>query len=287
MPNTITLPRRLTGLAAIAERFDGVLLDQWGVLHDGAKAPPGAIDAVASLAADGKRLVVVSNSARLGSDSRARLVALGYEPTNFTGFITSGETTRNLLRDRADPFFATLGRRVLLIARDATLIAGLDYMVADSVETADFVLLGSNTAPEQTLAGHYTAPLQRAASRGIPLICANPDRVGVTPEGLVEGPGVLAAFYAAIGGIVRYIGKPHPEVYAGARALMADVPPERIVAIGDSREHDIGGGGRAGLLTCFIEEGIHAKDVARPRGMETLIDRHAVAPDFTMARLAW
>src|SRR6202051_4130647 len=98
MPDTTSGATRLSGLGAIADRFDAAILDQWGVLHDGAKAPPGAIEAVAALVAAGKRLVVLSNSARFGSDSRDKLIALGYPPESFQGVVTSGENTHDLLR---------------------------------------------------------------------------------------------------------------------------------------------------------------------------------------------
>ena len=45
MPDSAGGPTRLAGLAAISARFDAAILDQWGVLHDGAKAPPGAVEA--------------------------------------------------------------------------------------------------------------------------------------------------------------------------------------------------------------------------------------------------
>ncbi len=279
-------PLRLTGLSAIAERFDGAILDQWGVLHDGAKAPPGAIDTVNAMARAGKRLMVLSNSARFGSDARERLIKLGYDPTIFTGIVTSGEAVHDMLRDRRDPFFAALGKSVLLIARDDTLIAGLDYTQADSVETADFVLLGSSTAPEKSLAVDYVELLDRAAARGLPLVCANPDRVGVAGSGFIEGPGALAACYEKIGGTVRYLGKPHPEVYERAAALLG-LPMGRVLAIGDSLEHDIAGGRLAGCLTAFVEAGIHAADMAKPDGLASLCARYGAAPDFVVPRLLW
>jgi HAD superfamily hydrolase (TIGR01459 family) len=212
---------------------------------------------------------------------------LGYNPTLFVGFVTSGETVRNALRDRTDPFFAALGRSVLLIARDGTLIEGLDYNVAQSPETADFILLGSNTAPEQMLDSHHAPILARALARDLPMICANPDRVGVTARGLVEGPGVLAAHYQKLGGRVRYIGKPFPEVYDSVRALLGDVSPERILAVGDSLEHDIAGGKRAGCLTVLIEGGIHAEAIAEESGLKRLCAHYGVTPDFTIPRLDW
>jgi HAD superfamily hydrolase (TIGR01459 family) len=286
MPDTTGGPTRLSGLAAISHRFDAAILDQWGVLHDGTKAPPGAVEAVAAMEAAGKRLIVLSNSARFGSDSHDKLIALGYPPGSFKGVVTSGETTYDMLRDRTDPFFAGLGRSVLLIAREPTLINGLDYRPVD-VESADFVLLGSSTAPEKSLARDFAAMLDRAAARGLPLICANPDRAGLAATGLIEGPGYLAAYYETIGGSVRYLGKPYPEVYARAVALLGDVPAERIIAIGDSLEHDIAGGRRFGCLTAFVEAGIHAADLAEPDGLSRLCAHYGATPDFIIPKLLW
>src|ERR1700761_5476158 len=286
MPVTPGGPTRLTGLAALADRFDAAILDQWGVLHDGAKAPHGAVEAVASMVAAGKTLVVLSNSARFGSDSADKLIALGYPEGTFQGVVTSGETTHDMLRDRKDPFFAGLGRKVLLIAREPTLIDGLDYTAVD-VERAEFVLLGSSTAPEKSLAADYAALLDRAAARGLPMVCANPDRTGLAATGFIEGPGYLAAYYEKIGGTVRYLGKPHPEVYGRAAALLGNVPPHRIIAVGDSLEHDIAGGRRFGCLTAFVEAGIHAADLAEPGGFTRLCNHYGATPDFTIPKLLW
>jgi HAD superfamily hydrolase (TIGR01459 family) len=286
MPDLTSGPTRLAGLAAISDRFDAAILDQWGVLHDGAKAPPGAIEAVAAMVAAGKRLVVLSNSARFGSDSREKLIALGYPPESFRGVVTSGENTYDLLRNRNDPFFAGLGRSVLLIAREPTLIDGLNYRAVD-VEGADFVLLGSSTAPEKSLAADYAATLDRAAARGLPMVCANPDRTGLAATGFIEGPGYLAAYYEKIGGSVRYLGKPYPEVYNRASALLDLMPAGRIIAIGDSLEHDIAGGRRFGCLTAFVEAGIHAADLAKPDGLSRLCAHYGATPDFIIPKLLW
>jgi HAD superfamily hydrolase (TIGR01459 family) len=287
MTQTPSPPPLLAGLAAIVDRFDAAILDQWGVLHDGAKAPPGAIEAVNAMAAAGKRLVVLSNSARLGSDAKGRLISLGYDVGVFAGIVTSGETARDMLRDRTDPFFAGRAGRVLLIARDETLLENLGYEVVGVPEDADFVLLGSSTAPEKSLAADYAELLARAAGLGLPMLCANPDRVGVAATGLIEGPGLLAAYFEAQGGVVRYIGKPHPEVYGRCRALLDDSPASRILCIGDSLEHDIAGGHQAGCLTAFVQAGIHVADLREPGGLERLCGKYGVTPDFRIERLDW
>ena len=38
--------RFVDGIAALADRYRGFVLDQWGVLHDGRQAYPGAREAV-------------------------------------------------------------------------------------------------------------------------------------------------------------------------------------------------------------------------------------------------
>lgn len=280
-------PIHLVLLSSVADRFDAAVLDQWGVLHDGNKAPEGAIDAVRAMVAAGKKLAVLSNSARLGSDANGRLIKLGYDPAWFVGVITSGETVRDMLRDRTDPFFAALGRSVYLIARDATLLEGSDYRQAANLDDADFILLGSSTAPEMSLAEDYAALLTDAATRGLPLICANPDRVGIAGTGFIEGPGTLAGFYEEQGGVVRYVGKPHPEVYARAATLLGGMPMNRIVAVGDSMEHDIAGGHAAGCLTAFVEGGIHKAEVVESGGLARVCERFGVTPDFTIPKLLW
>ena len=41
-----------------------ILLDQFGVLHDGQKPYPGAIEAVTALADSGRSVLIISNSSR-------------------------------------------------------------------------------------------------------------------------------------------------------------------------------------------------------------------------------
>src|SRR5579863_523788 len=70
-------PVAITGLGAIVERFDHVLLDQWGTLHEGKAIFPEAVECVARLRQAGKRVLVLSNSGRRADDNQQRLAALG------------------------------------------------------------------------------------------------------------------------------------------------------------------------------------------------------------------
>src|SRR3546814_3721431 len=71
-------------------------------------------------------------------------------------------------------------------------MAGLDIIEATSVGEADFLLVasfGQQPPPRDA----FDAVLAEARSRGLTLVCANPDVTGVTAAGLVHAPGALAA----------------------------------------------------------------------------------------------
>jgi ribonucleotide monophosphatase NagD (HAD superfamily) len=73
-------------------------------------------------------------------------------------------------------------------------------------------------------------------------------------------PGTLARHYAACGGQVLLMGKPAPIIYSAALDML-QLPPEQVIAVGDSLEHDIGGAQAAGIHSVFVLGGIHATDV--------------------------
>jgi ribonucleotide monophosphatase NagD (HAD superfamily) len=58
------LMEHLPGFAPLAKRFDGFILDLWGVIHDGVNAFPHAVDCLTRLRAAGKRTLLLSNVPR-------------------------------------------------------------------------------------------------------------------------------------------------------------------------------------------------------------------------------
>ena len=104
--------RHLRGLAPLAPAYEGFILDLWGVIHDGVRPYPGAVDCLRALRAAGKRAVLLSNAPRRAEPVREQLRAMGIEDALYDGVMTSGEATHLVLRDRPDPWYAALGRRV-------------------------------------------------------------------------------------------------------------------------------------------------------------------------------
>jgi HAD superfamily hydrolase (TIGR01459 family) len=248
----------LDGIEPLLDRYDGFLVDQFGVLLDGVRLLPGARDALELLRGHGKKVVILSNSGRRAAPNRERLTRLGVGPELYTALVSSGEAVWQGLKDRDDETFAGLGRRCLLFSRggDRSTIEGLEIELAQDAEVADFVLLCGLDADE-SVRQRCEAQLVRARARGLPLICANPDLISLEGDRQVEGPGAFAARYAAAGGEVRYVGKPWPAVYRAALPTFG-LSPARIVAIGDSLEHDIAGLAPFGIDGALVIGGVHA-----------------------------
>jgi ribonucleotide monophosphatase NagD (HAD superfamily) len=62
-----------------------VLLDQFGVLHDGQQPYPHAIAAVEQLHAAGKQVLVLSNSSRRSGGTIGKLEKMGFREEWFAG----------------------------------------------------------------------------------------------------------------------------------------------------------------------------------------------------------
>jgi HAD superfamily hydrolase (TIGR01459 family) len=263
----------LEGIAPLLDRYDGFLVDQFGVLYDGVRALAGAREALMLLRDHGKRVVILSNSGRRSAPNVERLARLGLGPELYTALISSGEAAWQGLKDGTDPVFRKLGRRCLLFSRhgDRSTVEGLDLELARDADTADFVLL-CGLDPHETARARCRQQLERAAARRLPLVCANPDTVSLEGDRQVNGPGAFARAYAEAGGEVRYVGKPWPAVYRAALPLL-DLPTDRVVAVGDSLEHDVAGAAPFGVEGALVVGGIHAAAFGRDTAPAQLLKR--------------
>jgi HAD superfamily hydrolase (TIGR01459 family) len=291
----MTHARFVGGLAALVDRYDGFVLDQWGVLHDGLRPYPGAVDVLEALHSRSRPVVLLSNSGRRAALSRERLRQIGFDPTLFTGVVTSGETAWQGFRERIAAPFDRLGRRCVLLTRegDLTVAEGLDLELVDAPEEAEFLFLSGVEPPPMT-AEDYEPILERCLACRLPMLCTNPDLVAVTGDELTLAPGTLGQRYEGAGGTVHYVGKPHPPVYAACRALLPGTRPDRILAVGDSLAHDIRGANRAGFAAAFVTDGIHREafppdldEPARTVALERLEHEHDAHADWVIPRLVW
>ncbi len=253
----------LGGLSAVADRYDGYILDLWGVLHDGVRPYPGVVNTLQQLKRQGKRTIILSNGPRRVVSLARRTGEIGIAPDLYDELHSSGEETWRLLRERSEPAIAALGRRVFLIVpeRDRGLLDGLDLDVVGSPAAADFLFATGLADAAETIAD-YEQVLAAGAARGRPMLCANPD-LEVVRAGVREFcAGALAARYEALGGPVHYVGKPHPGVYRTCLAHLGPVARSRILAVGDSLRTDVAGAVSVRIDSLLVLGGIHAEELA-------------------------
>ena len=216
------MTRIITGIAPLAERYDGFIVDLWGVVHDGFTVFPGALECLRRLA--GRPVLLLSNAPRRADSVQRTLRRLGIEDALYTHILTSGEATWLALRDRTDPWFAALGTRVYHLGpeRDRGVVEGLGLTLVANPAAADFLL---NTGPDdqRDTAGlnEFTGDLHACLGAGLKMICANPDLEIVRGGARILCAGALAAWYEAQGGEVRWIGKPDRAIYHHALACSA------------------------------------------------------------------
>jgi HAD superfamily hydrolase (TIGR01459 family) len=251
----------IQGIAALAPRYDGFILDLWGVVHDGVAPLPGALECLDALKAAGKRIALLSNAPRRSDDVVERITRIGVPAGLYHHVLSSGEEAWQHLHRRDDPFYAALGRRCLHIGseRDMLIREGLELEFVDTAEQAEFIL---NTGPAgwEDRIEDYAPLLRRALARDLPMVCANPDLVVMHGDRLALCAGALAQWYEEAGGWVRWHGKPFRSVYDTCLELLGIEDRKRILAVGDSLRTDIAGATGAGLVGVLIAGGIHAEE---------------------------
>jgi len=245
----------LDKILTIAPNYDAIVLDQWGVLHDGSRPYAGAVDCIVDLANRRIRLAVLSNSGKRSGPNVARIADMGFAPSLFAAVMTSGEA---LWCDVANGIIAE--RRFFPIERSAgdaeNWADGLSIGFESSVKNAQAILLMG--LPDGHGTSQWQDVLDQAFAARLPIYCSNPDLASPRAGGqLVTSPGVLAHAYRKRGGKVVFYGKPHAPIFDG---LKAELNAERLLMVGDSFEHDIAGGQAAGWDTVLVRSGLYAAD---------------------------
>jgi HAD superfamily hydrolase (TIGR01459 family) len=278
--------KRIGGLREIADQFDLFLVDQYGVLHDGVAAYPGAIDGLVKITSHGRKLVVLTNSGKSSAANWARLDALGFADSGFNAVVSSGDVALQCVKDGAlGPRFP-MGADVCVIGRhgDSYAFSADDFTLVARPQDAAFLVFAGSDAPRISL-DQYREELTHAAMACVPAICANPDLTMMRDGELVPAPGAIARVYKGFGGPVEYVGKPYPAIFEHAIATAAMGPRARVVMIGDSPEHDVAGARAIGLSTLLVRTGIH-HHLAEPQLLR-FCGRCGGVPNFLMGAFEW
>ena len=246
---------RILSLSEIESRFDAVLADQYGVLHDGDKPFEGAIETLEWLHSRRVPVAVLSNSGRSADANERRLSALGFPRAYYRRAITSGSLATGRLAAMLADGELRPGDEVVVISSSSgsDTLEPLPLPEATSDDRARLILIGG-ADPVRHSRKEYATRLRPLAKRNIPALCCNPDRVIYAGF----GPGLIADDYLSAGGSVSMLGKPGPEMFRAGLRAVGSPPPGRCLVIGDSPAHDIAGAKNAGCLALLITSGVQS-----------------------------
>ncbi|GGL75332.1 TIGR01459 family HAD-type hydrolase [Wenxinia marina] len=290
--------RIIESIAEIAADYDAAFVDLWGCMHNGVRAYDEAVAAMRGFRRGGGKVVLVTNAPRPRGAVARQLDQIGVPEDCWDVIATSGDSAR------AAMFRGVVGRKVwfmgdpdtdlsffdpLKIARDPVEIERVELDEAEGI-----VCCGPFDSQEHPSA--LRPQLLAAKTRGLKLLCANPDIVVDRGDSREWCAGAIAALYTEMGGESLYFGKPHPPIYDLARQRLAGegatVSDGRILCIGDGIRTDILGAQGEDLDSLFITGGLAAEETDTapggqpdPARLDAYLASEQVTPTFAIGFL--
>ena len=285
----------IDSLADIANRYDVLLVDLWGCVHNGVTAYPEAVASLRGFRQGGGTVVLLTNAPRSRHEVAKQLVRLSVPEDSHDDIATSGDSAR------AAMFRGAVGEKVWFMGQpfDETFFDPMEIIDdpvtiqrVDLVDAEGIICCGPFD-PHADPAVNRPQFLY-AKQKGLKLLCANPDIVVDRGDRREWCAGALAALYTEMGGESLYFGKPHPPIYDLARrrlaALDKDVDPTRILAIGDGVHTDIDGAMGEDIDSLFISGGLAAVETKTshqpdPDALKAYLERENASPTYTIGQL--
>lgn len=247
---------------ALADRFDGFLIDLDGVVWVGAEPVRGAPEAARALLDAGKQLVFVTNNpGRPPSVYAERLRGLGIDVSP-EQVVTAGMVAARLAGEAAGPGGGAyvIGAPAL---REMVAAGGTGLLDGEAAYEADVVVVSGHREFDYDELLTATRALQRGAA----LVATSRDPTLPMPGGAWPGTGaVLAAVETASGRTAAIAGKPEHHLFEMALERLTRGPfvaqeatkeprDPKAAMVGDRVSSDVEGGRRAGLETILTLSG--------------------------------
>ena len=244
---------KIESILDIINNYEVFLFDQWGVVHDGENIFPEAENTFKILQEKQKKIFIISNSGKRSSDNVHRMKKLGANFILKSPIITSGDVCYDLLINNKEPF-QNIGNKYFVIATDYPLLKNTNFEKTKELNKSDFLLLSTTTG--FTNYDSLKKIFEKAIKLNLPLVCSNPDILGVSGQIIHTSTGDLAIQYKKLGGKTHIIGKPGMEIFNFAYNKTS-FPKEKVLMIGDSLFNDIYGANQFKIDSLFIASGIH------------------------------
>ncbi len=279
----------------ISDRYDAAFVDLWGCMHNGLTAFPAAVAAMQQFRAKGGKVVLLTNAPRPRGPVAEQIERLGIPKDAWDVIATSGDAAR------AAMFTGVVGKKVWFMgeSHDESFFEPLN--IIENPVSIERVTL--EEAEGIVCCGPFDSHADPAVNRpeflyaktkGLKLLCANPDIVVDRGHSREWCAGALAQLYTEMGGESLYFGKPHPPIYDLARRRLAglgvNVPDAGIICIGDGIATDIQGAMGEDLDSLFITGGLAAAetltaDQPDAKALSAYLDKSMLGPTFAIGFL--
>lgn len=274
--------RLITSLLDVADEFDVLLLDGFGVLNVGADTIEGMPEIINGLMAKGKHAFVLTNGATYPvAKNAARYPNWGYNiaPENVV-------SSRNAVEHAVPSHpLSTRGKTWGVIGAPdydpSTLKVKSVYLTEANVDDVDgIIFLGTmewNAEKQVWL-------LESLSKRPRPVLIGNPDVCAPLMSAFTVEPGTYVLEIKAIDGVdVHFFGKPFQLCYALSfnkiLETVGNVKPDRVLMVGDTLHTDILGGNTFGMKTALMAD----YGFLRGRNPYEFIEESGIQPDFVVS----
>ena len=263
-----------TGLEEIADHIDVFLLDAFGVLNVGGSAINGAARCVRSLRAMGKRVLVLTNGARVPAEQAlAKFESLGFD-FSLSEIVSSRDAMTAHLRGwQIGGYWGAMSAGNSQMEAVGVPWRRLEDDPQVYVEASGFLLVSAaewNSTQQELLR-------ESLVEKPRPVLVGNPDIVAPREYGLSLEPGYFAyALIRELGLDAGLFGKPFANIFDLAFSRIGEVDKKRVAMVGDTLHTDVLGGAAYGLQTVLVTgHGLFAgQDYA------DFIARTKIAPDY-------
>lgn len=283
-------------LADISDQYDVLLVDLWGCMHNGVRAFPDAVAACQGFRQRGGTVMLLTNAPRPRASVAEQIEGFGIPEDAYDTIVTSGDSAR------AAMFQGIVGSKVWFIGEESRDLRFFEPLsVIDTPveitrvpleEAEGIVCIGpfDPSAPPEDMRPKFLY----AKTKGLEMICANPDIVVDRGETREWCAGALAKLYTEMGGTAHYFGKPHPPIYDLAyrrlAALGTTADKTRILAIGDGAQTDISGAMGEDIDSILITGGLAASETKtthqpEPEALADYVAAEGITPAFAMGFL--
>ncbi|WP_018998123.1 TIGR01459 family HAD-type hydrolase [Hirschia maritima] len=247
----------LVHLNQIADEYEAILCDVWGVIHNGREVFWEAVDALRRYREVHGPVVLITNAPVPEERVLMSLERVGVPDDCYDAVVTSGDATRAELEKRMPGPVYCIGPDY-----DDPLYQGLAMEYTTKIEEAAFISCTGLREIPKDQPENYRDELSKLAARELDMLCANPDLVFKYGDELIPSAGALAKIYEELGGRVIRPGKPGAPIYELAYKKLTEIlgykpVSDAILAIGDGPATDARGAVREGLDCLFIGGGIH------------------------------